>query len=67
MKPPPKPSFLARRDPAAPEPLAERIFWFAAGAAIALAAALSLVLGVITWLALALARTAAGTSVAASA
>ncbi|HEU5197632.1 MAG TPA: ABC transporter permease [Methylomirabilota bacterium] len=40
---------------------------FTLRANIALAAALSLVLGVITWLALALARTAAGTSVAASA
>jgi len=40
---------------------------FTLRANIALAAALSLVLGIITWLALALARTAAGTSVAASA
>jgi putative spermidine/putrescine transport system permease protein len=40
---------------------------FTLRANIALAAALSLVLGVITWLALALARTAAGSSVAASA
>jgi putative spermidine/putrescine transport system permease protein len=40
---------------------------FTLRANIALAAALSLVLGVITWLALALARTAAGASVAASA
>ena len=40
---------------------------FTLRANIALAAALSLVLGVITWLALALARTASGSSVAASA
>jgi len=40
---------------------------FTLRANIALAAALSIVLGVITWLALALARTAAGSSVAASA
>jgi putative spermidine/putrescine transport system permease protein len=40
---------------------------FTLRANIALAAALSLVLGVLTWLALALARTAAGASVAASA